>query len=264
MKGLPDRHAMRFDVITLFPELFAPFLESGVTRRAYQSGQVEVRLWNPRDHAEGNYRRVDDRPFGGGPGMVMMAQPLSRCLAAIRADRAEAADAQVPLVLFSPIGQRLDHGAVERWSASSGAILLCGRYEGVDQRFIDAFVTVQISMGDFVLSGGEIPAMALLDAVARLQPGVLNDEGSHQLDSFNPALDGLLDSPHYTRPEEWNGQPVPAPLLSGHHAHIERWRREQSLRLTAAHRPELLDAARAKGALSRDDEAVLAKLPKLL
>jgi tRNA (guanine37-N1)-methyltransferase len=139
--------------------------------------------------------------------------------------------------------------------------LLCGRYEGVDQRFIDRHVSVQISLGDFVLSGGEIAAMALLDAVARLQPGVLNDEGSHQLDSFNPALDGLLDSPHYTRPEVWQGQAVPEALLSGHHAHIERWRREQSLLLSARHRPELLVQARAQGRLSRQDEAFLAGLP---
>ena len=197
---------MRFDVITLFPELFAPFLASGVTRRAYESKQVDVRLWNPRDFAEGNYRRVDDRPFGGGPGMVMMAAPLAQCLAAIKAQRADAA----PVVLFSPIGAKLDHAGVERWSASQGAVLVCGRYEGVDQRFIDRHVDVQISLGDFVLSGGEIAAMALLDAVARLQPGVLGDEDSHQFDSFNPALDGLLDCPHYTRPEEWEGLEGPA------------------------------------------------------
>jgi len=178
---------VRFDLITLFPELFAPFLAAGVTRRAYETKQVDVRLWNPRDFAEGNYRRVDDRPFGGGPGMVMLAEPLARCLAAVRADRGDAA---APVVLFSPVGQRLDHGQVEAWSASAGAILLCGRYEGIDQRFIDAHVDVQLSLGDFVLSGGEIPAMALLDAVARLQPGVLNDAGSHQEDSFNPVLDG--------------------------------------------------------------------------
>ena len=248
---------MRFDVITLFPELFAPFLASGVTRRAYAGGQVDVRLWNPRDHADGNYRRVDDRPFGGGPGMVMLAEPLARCVAAIRADRADPAEAAAPLVLFSPIGEPLRHAAVERWAASAGAILLCGRYEGVDQRFINAHVDLQISLGDFVLSGGEIAALALLDAVARLQPGVLNDEGSHQADSFNPAVDGLLDCPHYTRPEEWAGQRVPAPLLSGHHAQIERWRRDQRLTLTARHRPDLIDAARAAGHLSRADEAVL-------
>jgi len=249
---------MRFDVITLFPELFARFLESGVTRRAYEAKQVDVRLWNLRDHAEGNYRRVDDRPFGGGPGMVMMAAPLAGCLAAIRADRADSA----PVVLFSPVGERLDHAGVERWSASQGAVLVCGRYEGIDQRFIDAHVDVQVSLGDFVLSGGEIAAMALLDAVARLQPGVLNDQGSHQFDSFNPALDGLLDCPHYTRPEDWEGRPAPAELLSGHHAQIERWRRDRRLELTARHRPELIEAARAAGALDKADEAFLAQVAK--
>jgi len=251
-KGL----AVRFDVITLFPELFEPFLQSGVTRRAYASGLVHVRLWNPRDFAEGNYRRVDDRPFGGGPGMVMMAEPLAACLSAIRADRGQGRDV-APLVLFSPIGETLRHAAVQRWSDSQGAVLLCGRYEGIDQRFIDTHVDLQISLGDFVLSGGELAAMALLDAVARLQPGVLNDEGSHQLDSFNPALDGLLDCPHYTRPEQWQGQNVPAELMSGHHVNIERWRRDQRLLLTARLRPELIDAARAVAKLSPQDEAVL-------
>ena len=160
---------------------------------------------NPRDFATGNYRRVDDRPFGGGPGMVMMAQPLELALAHIRSQRTDHA----PVVLFSPIGKRLDHAAVQRWSASSGAVLVCGRYEGIDQRFIDTQVHEQISLGDFVLSGGEVPAIALLDAVARLQPGVLSDADSHHLDSFNPSLDGLLDCPHYTRPEEWAGVTVP-------------------------------------------------------
>ena len=247
---------MRFDVVTLFPELFGPFLECGVTRRAYESGQVQVRLWNPRDLADGNYRRVDDRPFGGGPGMVMMAAPLARCLEAIRADRTDRA----PVVLFSPVGEKLDHAGVERWSAGEGAILLCGRYEGIDQRFIDRHVDVQLSLGDFVLSGGEIAAMALLDAVARLQPGVLGDEDSHQFDSFHPALDGLLDCPHYTRPEEWEGQRVPPELLSGHHARIERWRRDRRLEITARRRPDLIAAARAAGRLSKADEAVLAQL----
>jgi tRNA (guanine37-N1)-methyltransferase len=247
---------MRFDVVTLFPELFAPFLAAGVTRRAYETRQVDVRLWQLRDFAEGNYRRVDDRPFGGGPGMVMLAEPLERCLAAVQAERGAVA----PVVLFSPIGERIDHAQVERWSASTGAILLCGRYEGIDQRFIDAHVDVQLSLGDFVLSGGEVAAMALLDAVARLQPGVLNDAGSHQADSFNPALDGLLDCPHYTRPEEWNGHKVPPELLSGHHANIEAWRRQQRLALTARHRPDLLAAARAAGRLSTVDEDFLRRL----
>lgn len=244
---------MRFDVITLFPELFAPFLSVGITRRAFESGQVEVQCTNPRDFATGNYRRVDDRPFGGGPGMVMMAQPLELSLAHIRALRTDDA----PVVLFSPIGKRLDHAAVQRWSTSSGAILVCGRYEGIDQRFIDTQVDEQISLGDFVLSGGEVPAIALLDAVARLQPGVLTDSDSHHMDSFNPALDGLLDCPHYTRPEEWAGVGVPDVLMSGHHGQIERWRRDQRLRLTAQHRPDLLETARAAGLLSRQDEAVL-------
>ena len=153
----------------------------------------------------------------------------------------------------------LRHAAVESWSASAGAVLVCGRYEGIDQRFIDARVTHQISLGDFVLSGGEIPAMALLDAVARLQSGVLGDETSHVQDSFNPALDGLLDCPHYTRPEQWQGEAVPAPLLSGHHAQIERWRRDQRLAITAGRRPELIDAARAAGRLGKADEAALKK-----
>ncbi len=256
---------MRFDILTLFPELFTPFLENGVTRRAYASGQVQVQLWNPRDHAEGNYRRVDDRPFGGGPGMVMMAEPLQRCLDAVRAARTEAGETEpAPVVLFSPIGTTLRHEVVTQWSESQGAILLCGRYEGIDQRFIDANVTHQISLGDFVLSGGELAALVLLDAITRLQPGVLNDAGSFQQDSFNPALDGLLDCPHYTRPEVWEGRSVPAALLSGHHAQIAEWRRAQSLALTAQHRPELIERARAQGLLTPRDEHLLEKLPEQL
>ena len=251
---------MRFDLITLFPELFAPFFTSGITRRAFESGLVDVHLWNPRDYAQGNYKRVDDRPFGGGPGMVMLAQPLALCLQAIRAERAQSSDDAAPVVLFSPIGQVLNHTAVEHWSNSAGAVLVCGRYEGIDQRFIDTFVDAQISLGDFVLSGGEVAAMALLDAVARLQPGVLNDEGSHQQDSFNPALDGLLDCQHYTRPEDWQGLAVPAALLSGHHAQIERWRRDQRLHITAQHRPDLIANARQTGHLTAIDEATLRKI----
>jgi tRNA (guanine37-N1)-methyltransferase len=254
---------MRFDVITLFPELFAPFFTSGINRRAFDAALVDVRLWNPRDFAEGQYRRVDDRPFGGGPGMVMLAEPLWQCLQAIRAERAEPESARAPVVLFSPIGARLDHSAVQHWSDSVGAVLVCGRYEGIDQRFIDACVDQQISLGDFVLSGGEIAALALLDAVARLQPGVLGDAGSHQQDSFNPALDGLLDSPHHTRPEVWQGPhgpvSVPEVLLGGHHERIARFRREQSLGLSARLRPELLEQARAKGLLSKADETFLRK-----
>ena len=253
---------MRFDVITLFPEIFQAFLVSGVTRRAYESGQVTVKLWNPRDYAQGNYRRVDDRPFGGGPGMVMMAEPLAACLEAIRAERGQDRHT-APLVLFSPIGPTLQHTTVQKWADSAGAVLLCGRYEGVDQRFIDQFVDQQISLGDFVLSGGEIAAMALLDAVTRLQPGVLQDGDSSQMDSFHPALDGLLDCPHFTRPETWQGQGVPKALLSGHHVQIETWRRAQRLALTQRLRPDLIDAARTAGLLTAQDEAVLTQQKSL-
>ncbi|UUX97668.1 tRNA (guanosine(37)-N1)-methyltransferase TrmD [Aquabacterium sp. J223] len=250
---------MRFDVITLFPELFAPHLAVGVTRRAFD-GPVQVRLWPLRDFAEDAYRRVDDRPYGGGPGMVMLAQPLQRAVAAIRADRGQDR-AGAPLVHFTPTGRRLDQALVERLAAGPGALLLCGRYEGVDQRFIDDQVDLELSLGDFVLSGGELPALALLDAVARLQPGVLNDQQSHQQDSFS---DGLLEGPHYSRPEVLDtvqgAQPVPPVLLSGHHAQIERWRREQALARTARRRPDLIDAARAAGRLSPADERYLASL----
>jgi tRNA (guanine37-N1)-methyltransferase len=185
--------------------------------------------------------------------MVMMAEPLRKTLDVIANERGYRAK----VVLFSPIGHRLDHTRVQEWANSDGAVLICGRYEGVDQRFIDAHVDFQISIGDFVLSGGELPAMVLLDAVARLQPDVLSDADSHHFDSFNPALDGLLDCPHYTRPEEWAGQGVPEVLLSGHHIHIARWRRDQQLRLTAHHRPDLISAARAAGNLTVQDEALL-------
>ena len=232
--------AVRFDVITLFPELFAPFQTVGVTRRAFETKAVDVRLWQLRDFAEGVYRRVDDRPFGGGPGMVMLVEPLVRCLSAIRADQQAAAAPRLPVVLFSPAGKPLTQQRVQQLAEGPGAVLLCGRYEGIDQRFIDAHVTHQLSLGDFVLSGGEIAAMALLDAVARLQPGVLNDEGSFQQDSFNPALDGLLDCPHYTRPEVWQDRPVPPVLLSGNHAEIEKWRQAQREQLTQTLRPDLL------------------------
>ncbi len=232
---------MRFDVVTLFPELFEPFLRTGVTRRAFEAVEgkklVDVRLWNPRDYAQGNYRRVDDRPFGGGPGMVMMAEPLALRLQAIQNERQDNA----PVLLFSPIGPALNHAKVQAWSDSAGAVLVFGRYEGVDQRFIDTHSNHQLSLGDFVLSGGEIPAMALLDAIARLQPGVLGDAQSAPQDSFNPAVGGLLDCPHYTRPETWGNQDVPAVLLSGNHAEIERWRLNQRQALTTEHRPDLLN-----------------------
>jgi tRNA (guanine37-N1)-methyltransferase len=246
---------MRFDAITLFPELFAPHLTHGITRRAFESGQVELRLWPLRDFADDAYRRVDDRPYGGGPGMVMLVEPLERALAAVRAERNDS----VPLVHFTPTGRRIDQSVVNEFAAGPGAILLCGRYEGIDQRFLDRHVDLELSLGDFVLSGGELPALALLDAVARLQQGVLGDAQSHQQDSFS---DGLLDCPHYSRPELLDGPAgaVPPVLLSGHHADIARWRRQRSLELTARRRPDLIAAARAAGNLTPADEKFLSGL----
>jgi tRNA (guanine37-N1)-methyltransferase len=248
---------MRFDVITLFPELFTPHLSLGVTRRAFESGQVEVKLWDVRAYGDGTHQRVDDRPFGGGPGMVMLAEPLSRALAAAQVDRPAAAST---VIHFTPTGRRIDQALVAQLAQGDGAVMLCGRYEGIDQRFLDRHVTLELSLGDFVLSGGELPALALLDAVARLQPGVLGDEQSAVQDSFSGAL-GLLDCPHYSRPEQWRGEPVPEVLMSGNHAAIARWRREQSLTLTTQRRPDLIAAARALGLLSKADEKFLAGLP---
>jgi len=249
---------MRFDVVTLFPELFDAPLKHGITRRAFESGAVQLQLWPLREFADDAYRRVDDRPYGGGPGMVMLAEPLLRALDAVRAARSDGA--HVPVLHFSPAGRRLDQSMVGEFAAGNGAVLICGRYEGVDQRLIDQQVTHEISLGDFVLSGGELPALVLLDAVARLVPGVLSAP-SHQQDSFS---DGLLEGPQYSRPNVLDNAggalPVPPVLLSGHHAEVARWRREQSLALTAKRRPELIEAARAAGRLDADDEAFLAGL----
>jgi tRNA (guanine37-N1)-methyltransferase len=254
---------MRFDVVTLFPELFGPHLTQGITRRAFDGGQVNVRLWPLRDFATDAYRRVDDRPFGGGPGMVMLAEPLERALAAVQADRAAAQAPAAPVIHFTPTGAPITQALVRRMAdaAAPGAVLLCGRYEGIDQRVLDRHVTLELSLGDFVLSGGELPALALLDAIARLQPGVLTAQ-SHEQDSFSG--DGLLDCPHYSRPEllttaDGATLPVPPVLLSGHHAQIARWRRDQSLAITQHRRPDLIAAARAAGQLSRADEKALAQ-----
>lgn len=246
---------MRFDIVTIFPELFAAHLTHGITRRAFDAGQVDVRLWPLRDFATDAYRRVDDRPFGGGPGMVMLAEPLEAAIAAVRAERG---DGRLPVLHFSPAGQRLDQALVREFAAGPGAVLLCARYEGMDQRIIDRHVTHEVSLGDYVISGGELAALVLLDAVARLQPGVLSAP-SHEQDSFS---DGLLEGAAYSRPErlsrsDGGSDDVPAILLSGHHAHIARWRRQQSLALTARRRPDLIAAARTAGRLSADDEHFL-------
>lgn len=247
---------MRFDVITLFPELFAAHQASGVTRRAYHNGAIVLRLWPLREYADAPHRRVDDRPFGGGPGMVMLVEPLQRALAAVRAERGR----KPPLVHFTPTGQPLTQRQVQDFAQGEGAVLLCARYEGVDQRFIDTQVDLEVSLGDYVLSGGELPALVLLDAVARLLPGVLS-EPSHRSDSFS---DGLLEGPQYSRPEVLDTPSgplaVPKVLLSGHHAEIARWRREQALRTTALRRPDLIAKARAQGLLDAADEALLRTL----
>ena len=229
---------MRFDCITLFPEMFSAVAGAGVTRRALEQGRWQLGLWNPRDFTEDERRTVDDRPYGGGPGMVMMAGPLEKAIRAAReASAVDAAGGAAKVVYLSPQGAALDQERVERYAAGPGLVLLCGRYEGVDERLIERVVDEEVSIGDYVISGGELAAMVLIDACVRLLPGVLGDEQSAQQDSFN---DGLLDCPQFTRPEVYEGMPVPPVLLSGHHADIARWRRMQSLGRTGERRPELL------------------------
>jgi len=251
---------MRFDAITLFPESFASVRDTGVTGRAHAQGIWSLNTWNPRDFTHDVHRTVDDRPYGGGPGMVMLAEPLAATLTAVRQARANQGVDGAPVVLLSPTGARFDQARAQKLAHSSGAVFVCGRYEGVDQRFIDAHVTEELSLGDFVLSGGEIAALAMVDATVRLLPGVLNDSDSARFDSFHADMAGLLDSPHYTRPETLNGERVPDVLMSGHHANIARWRREQSLRITYLRRPDLIISAREAGLLAPVDERFLSSL----
>lgn len=247
MSGL---RSMRFDVITLFADMFEAVTRYGITGRAYERGLWSLRCWNPRDFATDAYRSVDDRPYGGGPGMVMLAQPLADAIAAARREL----PGERRVIVLSPQGRPLDDRRVREFAAGTGAILVAGRYEAIDQRLLDRYVDEEIAIGDFVVSGGELPAMMLIDAVVRQLPGAMNDPRSAACDSF---ADGLLDCPHYTRPEVFEGVPVPEVLLSGHHARIARWRREQALRATLLRRPELLARAREQGRLSADDERVL-------
>lgn len=247
---------MRFDVVSLFPDIFSVVRDQGVTGRAHAQGVWSMHTWNPRDYTHDVHRTVDDRPYGGGPGMVMLAHPLECAVAQAREERGES---QTPVVLMSPAGKTFDQRHAQELADGSGAILVCGRYEGIDQRFIDRCVTHELSLGDFVLSGGEIPAMAVIDAVVRLLPGVLGHNQSASQDSFNTELTGLLDSPHYTRPEHYEGTRVPEVLTSGNHAHIAVWRRQQSLGLTLDRRPDLIVAAREAGLLSAADEAFIAE-----
>ena len=238
---------MRIDVVSLFPEFIAQCAGFGVVGRAQERGLLALHGWNPRDYATGNYRRVDDRPFGGGPGMVMLVDPLRAALAAARA--ADPAPAKV--IYLSPQGARLDQGKVRELATRERVILLCGRYEGIDERLIAAEVDEDLSIGDYVLSGGELAAAVVVDAVARLQEGALNDAESAAQDSFD--ADGLLDCPHYTRPVDHELGSVPAVLQSGNHAEIARWRRMQALGRTSQRRPDLIDEA----TLSKADRQVL-------
>ncbi len=239
----------RIDVITLFPDLVQQVVACGVTGRAHERGLFELKTWNPRDFTEDVHRTVDDRPYGGGPGMVMLYQPLADALAVAQQD----APGVARVIYLSPRGRRLDQAAVNRLVELPRLILIAGRYEGIDERFIEAHVDEEISVGDYVLSGGELPAMLLIDAMVRQLPGALGHAESARQDSF---MDGLLDHPHYSRPEVVEGRPVPEVLRSGHHDRIARWRREQALAATLKWRPELLDDAE----LSDEDRRVIDRL----
>jgi tRNA (guanine37-N1)-methyltransferase len=240
---------MRFDVVTLFPQMFAAVAESGITSRALQAGLWQLKTWNPRDFTTDNYRTVDDRPFGGGPGMVMLAEPLAKALEAARAAGAGR------VIYLSPQGRKLDHRRVVELAREAALTLLCGRYEGVDERLLRSKVDEELSLGDYVLSGGELAAMALIDACVRQLPGALGDEQSAVEESFAA---GLLDCPHYTRPEVYAGEKVPEVLLSGHHENIRRWRLKQALGRTWLRRPELLQAR----GMSKEEQVLLAEFQK--
>jgi len=237
---------MRVDVVTLFPEMVETLIRFGVTGRAVERGLLTVATWDPRDETHDRHRTVDDRPYGGGPGMVMKVQPLRDTLRRARA----AVEQPGKTIYLSPQGQPLTQDGVRELAAEPRLILLAGRYEGIDERLIEAEVDEEWSIGDYVLSGGELAALVVIDAVARLLPGALNDGESAEQDSF---MDGLLDCPHYTRPDEIEGRRVPAVLLSGDHAAIARWRRRQALGRTWLRRPDLL----ARQTLDRQDRVLL-------
>ena len=245
----------RYDVITLFPEMFSALTGSGITRRAIDRGLYALGFHNPRDYTSDPHRTVDDRPYGGGPGMVMLAEPLMQSISAARTAQQAATGRSGRVIYLSPQGRRLDQSVVMELAAEPGLVLLCGRYEGVDQRLIDREVDEELSLGDFVLSGGELPAMVLLDSIVRQLPGALNTAGSAQEDSF---ADGLLDCPHYTRPEVHELGAVPAVLLSGDHAEIAKWRRKQALGRTWLRRPDLL----ARAALDPEENLFLFEFQK--
>lgn len=244
---------LRFDAITIFPEMFAAVTQAGIAKRALERGLWRLDCWNPRDWATNAYRTIDDRPFGGGPGMVMTPGPLEQAIAAVKAARGGAGR----VIYLSPQGAPLTHAKVRELAATDGAVLLCGRYEGVDERLIERCVDEEVSLGDFVLSGGEIAALALIDACVRQLPGALNDEASAVEDSF---VDGLLDCPHYTRPEVYEGMRVPDVLLSGHHENIRRWRLKMSLARTRERRPDLLARRAELGNIGTEEAQLLREL----
>jgi tRNA (guanine37-N1)-methyltransferase len=251
---------MWIGVISLFPDMFRAITESGITSRAVKNGLITLQYWNPRDFTEDAYHRVDDRPYGGGPGMVMLIEPLRR---AIRAAKAQASQQGIKadVVYLSPQGRMLTQQGVQDFAAKQGVILLCGRYEGIDERLIQREVDAEWSIGDYVLSGGELPAMVLIDALTRLIPGALGCEASAEEDSFS---EGLLDCPHYTRPEVYEEDPVPAVLLSGDHAAIRRWRQQQSLERTLQRRPDLVAKAEQEGKLDKTQQKMLVEIRQRL
>jgi tRNA (guanine37-N1)-methyltransferase len=249
-----------YDIITLFPEMFDAIADSGVTRRALDEKVWALNCWNPRDFVEDRYKTIDDRPFGGGPGMVMKAPPIAAAITAAKARQKELS--VTPKVIYlSPQAKPMKDADVRRLSAEEGLIFLCGRYEGIDERVIQAHVDEEISIGDFVLSGGELAAMVVIDAMVRLLPGVLNDGASAVEDSYSPARDGLLDHPHYTRPEVWGEIAVPAALMSGNHRDIAQWRRRMAIARTWQRRPDLLEGA-ALSELSEEDLRWLGEIKK--
>jgi tRNA (guanine37-N1)-methyltransferase len=241
---------MQFDVVTLFPEMFEAVTRHGITRRALEEGRFGFAAWNPRDFVSDNHRTVDDRPYGGGPGMVMLPDPLEACIDAAVARQQALGVARPLVVLMSPQGERLTEPVVQQLFAEPGLVLVAGRYEGIDERLIARRIHREVSIGDFVVSGGELPAMLVMDCLVRRLPGSLNDAQSAAQDSFS---DGLLDWPHYTRPEAWKGSRVPDVLLSGNHAAIARWRRKQALGRTWERRPDLMAGLE----LSKEDAKLL-------
>ena len=247
------KQALQFDVVTLFPPMFDAISKHGITARALENKIYELAMWNPRDFTTDNHRTVDDRPYGGGPGMVMLAEPLEKTINAAKTRQQQAGVAKPKVIHLSPQGKPITHEIVMQLAAEQGLILLASRYEGVDERLLAREVNEEYSIGDYVLSGGELPAMVLIDAIVRQLPGSLGDADSAAEDSF---VNGLLDCPHYTRPEEYAGQKVPEVLMSGNHAKIRKWRLKQSLARTRARRPDLL-AARS---LSKEESRLLAEL----